>query len=98
MKAKEGDVIRFYFSESTQFTKERTNDNTEMVDIVIKEDGELIAISSFGDGCYLYRLENQYSVVGNVKDEKPIQALKANGWKDELIQYVIDEHLKTKER
>lgn len=98
MKAKEGDVIRFYFSESTGYTKERTNDNTEMVDIVIKEDGELIAISSFGGGCYLYRLDNQYSVLGNVEDEKSIQALKANGWKEDLIQYVIDEYLNTNEK
>jgi len=93
MKAKEGDVIRFYFSESTHCTKERTNDNTEMVDIVIKEDGELIAISDFGGGCYLYRLENKYSIIGNIKDDKAIQALKENGWTDETIQYVVDHNL-----
>ena len=80
MKAKEGDVIRFYFSELTGYTKERTNNNTEMVDIVVKEDGFLIAISDLGGGCCLHRLDQNYTILGDVHNQSAIDALIANGW------------------
>ena len=85
MKAKEGDVIRFYFSESTGYTKERTNDNTEMVDIVVEENGELVAVSEFGWGCYLFRLEDNYTILDSLNDTKAIDVLLSNGWRDEDI-------------
>ena len=85
MKTKEGDVIRFYFSESTGYTKERTNDNTEMVDIVVEENGELVAVSEYGWGCYLSRLEDAYTILGSLNDTEAIDALLSSGWRDEVI-------------
>ena len=85
MKAEKGDVIRFYFSESTGCTKERTNDNTEMVDIVVVAKGELVAVSDFGGGCYLSRLEDAYTILGDLNDTEAIDALLSSGWRDEHI-------------
>lgn len=80
MKAKEGDVIRFYFSESTGYTKERTNNNTEMVDIVVEDKGELVALNEFGGGCYLFRLDDGYTILGDLDDQEAIESLLSNGW------------------
>ena len=55
---KEGDVIRFYFSEATGYTKERVGDSTEMVDIVTEEDGTLYANSNIEASCYIWRVED----------------------------------------
>ena len=88
MKAKQGDVIRFYFSPGTGCTEERRDNNTEMVDIVAEYKGELIAISDIGSACYLHRIDGCYSVLGNVNDQAAIEALIENGWTKESIEHV----------
>ena len=92
MKAKKGDVIRFYFSESTGYTKERTNDNTEMVDIVVEYKGELSAVSEVGWGCYLFRLDDNYKILGGLNDTEAVDALLSSGWRDEDITDIKEKY------
>jgi hypothetical protein len=97
MKAKEGDVIRFYFSEATGYTKERVGYSTEMVDIVTEEDGTLYATSNIEASCYLWRVEDVATKIGTTQEEEAIKALIANGWKQEQIDE-LEETFKTKEK
>ena len=83
---RDGDVVEFFFSADYGYgDSDENKEYTKMVDL-IDYDENLMVCTDTGRGCYIWRCNDECTVIGNVFENPSLQLLVPTEWIKDMYE------------